>query len=50
MEILIKSVRIEPVEMLARKINGFDKPVLSEVEGLSPNGEYLFGVSLYLFV
>jgi hypothetical protein len=40
METLIKSVRVEPVETQNSQIKGFDK--------LSPNGNYLFSVSLFL--
>ena len=37
-EALIKSVRVEPVETQPSQTKGFDK--------LSPNGRYLFSVSL----
>lgn len=48
-ETLNKTVRTEPVEVHTTVWHmGFDKPVLSNNEGLSPNGTYLIGASLVL--
>lgn len=45
-EALSKSILPEPVDAHAIWHRGFDTPVLSEAEGLSPNGIYLIGTSL----